>query len=80
MEDKELNPGSTGNEELTPQPPIDPQSIIKEHYQSVGRAGGNATVAKHGREHMRELGRKSGEKRRLKKQNNGEANLGGATE
>lgn len=80
MEDTELNSGSGKGEAVNSEPTIDPQAIIKEHYQSVGRAGGNATVAKHGREHMRELGRRSGEKRRLKKQDNGESNLGGTTE
>lgn len=34
----------------------------------VGRAGGNATVAKHGREYMSALGKKSGEARRRKAQ------------
>lgn len=55
MEEKELKETTA----------VDPQQIIKQHYQTVGRAGGKATVMRHGKEYMRELGRKSGEKRRL---------------
>lgn len=37
---------------------------IRKRFREIGSNGGRATVQKHGREYMSELGRRSGAKRR----------------
>lgn len=43
---------------------------IKQHFRTIGSKGGKTTVERRGREYMRELGRKSAEKRRANKEAN----------